>query len=338
MVELARAPERIAVVQTERLGELVFVSPLVRVLKLAWPKSLLTLVTRQEVVQLGACIPGVDAVLPLGGTWGWTGLVGLRALARSLQSPELVLVPEPTFRGGMLAWLSGAATRVGTDASLNGRFFNVKVPVRPREPLVERWMDFARALGVEGPTELQLAPPTAEREKASQVLGSAPSIGLVLGADWPTKRWPLQLYVELGRRAAEAGLRPVLLGEPEDRPLADAFLAQCEVPALDLVGKGLLPTLSAMALLKGVCGGDAGWVHVARAVGTPTLLLFGPTDPGGHTLEYYAQALRLGLDCQPCGDQAKKACPLKHQNCLKQLEVDRVWGALSSLLSRGGRR
>lgn len=338
MVDLATNLEKIAVVQTAQLGDVVFVSPLVRVLKLAWPKSRLTLVTAPHVAALGACIPGVDEVLPFDAEKADASLAGIKRVARSLKAPQLVLVPQPTLKSSMLAWLSGATTRVGADLPVKRRFFNVKVPVRAREPVVQRAMDLARALGVEGPTELQLAPPAPEVEKARQLVGGTPSVGLALGADWPTKCWPVESFVELAKRISEAGLRPVLVGGAEDRPLADAFLAQSKVPSLDLVGRGPLETLAALSLLKGVCGGDAGWVHAARAVGAATLVLFGPTDPGGHTLEYFAQALCVGLACQPCEDEAERACPLKHMDCLKKLEVDRVWSALSNLLSHGGRR
>ena len=296
------------------------------------------MVTRPKIASLGACIPGVDEVQPFDTSGGDAGLAGLKRVARSLQAPQLVLVPQPDLRSSMLAWLTRAANRVGADTPVHRRFFNVRVPIRLREPLVERSMDLARALGVEGPTELQLAAPPSEVAKAKEILGAAPSVALVLGADWPTKCWPVESYVELARQAHEAGLRPVLIGGPEDKPLAEAFKAASKVPALDLVGKGLLETLAALSLVKGAVGGDAGWAHAARAVGTPTLLLFGPTDPGSHTLEYYAQALRVGLDCQPCDEKARKACPLKHLDCLKKLEADRVWNAFSNLMSRGGRR
>ncbi|MGC4117859.1 MAG: glycosyltransferase family 9 protein [Myxococcales bacterium] len=338
MVDLATNLEKIAVVQTAQLGDLLFLSPLVRVLKLAWPRSRVTLVTQPRNVPLGACIPGVDEVLPFDPDQADASLAGIKRVARSLKSTELIVVPQPTMRSAMLAWLSGAPTRVGADLPVKRRFFNVKVAVRAREPVVERAMDMARALGVEGPTELQLVAPAAEVAKARELLGTAPSVGLALGADWATKRWPVESYVDLARRAHESGLRPVLVGEPEDRPLADAFLAQSKVPVLDLVGKGPLETLAVLSLLKGVCGGDAGWVHAARAAGVPALLLFGPTDPGGHTLEYYAQALCVGLSCQPCEEKGERACPLGHQDCLKTLEPDRVWTAFSRLLAHGGRR
>ena len=336
--DLAHPPERIAVVQATGLAEVLFVTPLVRTLKLAWPEAHLTLLTRPELAPVGACIPGVDVVQPFDSEGLDAGLGGVWRVARALGGPQMVLVPKPDDRrSAALAWLTRAPTRVGVQSGLLGHLFTVKVPLRKREPLVERSMDLARALGMEGPTELVVSPPPEELERMRAALGDEPSVGIVLGAEWKASCWPLEAHLELASRASEAGLRPVLVGGQEDRPLADEFQAKSKVRALDLVGRTAVETLCALSLLRVAYGGDAGWVHAARAVGTPTLLLFGPTDPGAHLLEYFAQALRVGLDCQPCGQQAWKGCPLGHSDCLRKLEVDRVWGALSSLLACRGR-
>jgi heptosyltransferase-2 len=86
--------------------------------------------------------------------------------------------------------------------------------------------------------------------------------------------------------------------------------------------------------MKAVVGGDSGLLHIGRALGVPSLLLFGPTDPGLHNLEPQAQALRLGLECQPCHHHGPPSCPLGHHDCLARLTPERVWEALTSLLAR----
>ncbi|MBI5546349.1 MAG: glycosyltransferase family 9 protein [Deltaproteobacteria bacterium] len=338
MATLDTAPERIVVAHTAPLGEVLFATPLIRVLKLAWPAAHLTLVSAPEVAALAGCVPGVDRVLALS-TRG--GLSALRRVARELGEPQLVLVPNVSLRNAALAWLTKAQVRVGGDLSLLRRFFTVRVPVKTREPFVQRAMDLARALGIEGPTDLQLAAPPAELEAARGQLGDEPSLGLVLAAEGPTRRWPPGSFALLAEQAREAGLRPVLLGDPDDRDdrdAAEAVKAKARVPLLDMTGAGLLPTVAAMALMRAVVGGDTALSHAARALGTPALLLFGPTDPGAHTLEHHAQALRLGLDCQPCGSAGAKLCPFAHHDCLRKLEADRVWNAVVHLLAREGRQ
>jgi ADP-heptose:LPS heptosyltransferase len=334
VVELASAPRRVAVVQTAGLAEVIFVSPLVRVVKLAWPNTHLTFVARPEHAALAACVPGVDAVI------AWSG--GLGALGRTVQAlaqPDLVLAAHTSFDTALLSWRSGAPVRVGFEASVLGRFFTVQVPVRAREPFVEQAMDLARALGVEGPTDLELKPPPAEAAHAQAELGGVPSVGLLLDADWPTRRWPAQSFARLAQRLAADGLRPVLLGGVADAPFAKAVSeAATGCVLLDLVGRPLVESLATLAGVKAAVGGDSVLGHASRALGVPTLMMFGPTDPGMHTLENHAQAIRLGLDCQPCGDRATKACPLKHHDCLRQLEVERVASALASLTARRGAR
>lgn len=339
MVELALKPERIAIVQTAYLGDLLSTSPLVRVARLAWPKAHLSVVTRPRLAPVAALIPGVDAAVPFDKDGADRGLVGLRRVARALGGPELVLVPHPSLRSALLARLSGAAARVGTPGRLRGRLLTHKVELREREPFVERAMDLARSLGVEGPTGLVLTPPAEARAKSRAVLGEAPSVGLIVGSARATKRWPAESLAALADRADEAGLRPVLLGGPAEKPIAAAVLAAVQrARPLDLVGEPLVESIAALSCMRGAVGGDTGLAHAARAVGTPTLLLFGPTDPGLHLLEPHAGALRLGLDCQPCHAYGPKRCPLGHHGCMAGLEPDRVWDAFANLLARGGVR
>jgi len=331
-------PSRIAVVQTAFLGDVVFTSPLVRVLKAAWPKAKLTLVTRPKLAGLALCIPGADAVVAFDKHGADRGLAGLKRVVKLLGEQDLVLVPHPSLRSAMLAWMTNAPVRVGNDSALKRRFFTIKVPLRKREPFVQQAMDLARGLGIEGPTELQLVPPPSELVRASQILGDVPSVGLVIGSEWATKRWPAESFAALADRLDEAGLRAVLFGSQAERPLADAVLrAVRRAKPLNVVGNAVLESLALLAQLRGVVGGDTGLAHASRALDTPTLLLFGPTDPGAHTLENHAQALRLGLDCQPCDPHGPRECPLKHHDCLRKLEVDRVYSALMNLLARGGR-
>ncbi len=339
MVEpLAIDPRRIAVIQTAFLGDVIFTSPLVQVLKAAWPNAKLTLVTRPRNASAALCIPGVDAVVPFDKHGADGGLRGLKRVAKLLGPQDLALAPHPSLRSAMLAWMTRAPVRVGNDATLKRRFFTQKVVVREREPFVQQSMDLARALGIEGPTELVLVPPPSEVVRARLALEGPPAVGLIIGSSWATKRWPAESFAALADRVDEVGLRPVLFGAPSERPLADAVLgAVRRARPVDAVGNDLLESLAMLSILEGVVGGDTGLSHAARALGTPTLLLFGPTDPGAHTLEHHAQALRVGLDCQPCDLHGPRKCPLGQQDCMRTLEVERVFSSLTSLISRGGR-
>ena len=334
-MDLGFEPSRIAVIQTAFLGDVVFTSPLVCALKLAWPRAQITFVCKPRALELARCIPGVTDAISYDKQGKDRGAAGLWRIARSLRGTELAMVPHPSLRSALLAYLSRAPVRVGPAHRWVRSLYTVPVPPRLREPFVERSLDLARALGVDAPTELRLVAPQGADARARELLGERPSVGLVIGSEWETKRWPAESFAALAERLAAAGLRPVLLGAPSERPLAEAVKAKLErAEVLDLVGNEIVESVGVIAHLRAVVGGDSGLVHVGRALGTPALLLFGPTDPGAHTLEPHAQALRLGLPCQPCHAHGQRACPLGHHDCMKKLDVERVWGALLSLMPR----
>lgn len=326
------APARIVVVQTAFLGDVVFASPLVRSLKAAWPGSMLSLVSTARAAGLAGCVPGVDRVVPFDKRGADGGLSGLLRVARALGPQDLALVPHPSPRSALLARLSGASVRVGHARWATRWAFTLTVPHRGRAPFVERALDLARGLGLPGSPRLSLEAPPEEVARARALFAGRRCLGLVIGSEWATKRWTPAGFGALAELAAEAGLTPVLLGAPSERPLAEAIKAAASrARPLDLVGNPILESVGAISQLAGVVGGDSGLLHVARALGVPSLLLFGPTDPAVHVFEPHAQALRVGLACQPCHAHGPKVCPLGHHDCMRRLTAERVWNAFEGL-------
>lgn len=334
-MQLDFTPTRIAVVQTAFLGDVVFTSPLARALKVAWPRARLTFVTTPKAAALAACIPGVDRVVAFDKRGRDKGLAGLRRVARELEQPEIALVPHPSMRSALLALMSGARVRIGHRDPWTRWLYTVAVERYEREPYVQNYLDLARTLCIDGAPDLRLVAPEAEADKAAELLGTAPCVGLAIGSEWATKRWPAASFAALADRCLEAGWRPVLLGAPNERPLAEQVKSAMKGgEPLDLVGNAVLESVGAISLMKAIVGGDSGLLHIGRALGVPSLLLFGPTDPGLHNLEPQAQALRLGLECQPCHHHGPPSCPLGHHDCMVKLTPERVWEALTSLLAR----
>src|SRR5690606_9349017 len=141
---------------------------------------------------IAACIPGVSRVVPFDKRKGDRGLAGIRRVARALDRPDLVFVPHPSVRSTLLARLSGATRRVGY-ASWHGKvLLTDAVPERKSEPFVQRMLDLLVPIGLAGATRLQLNPPAAEAEKARGLLAGGRHVGLVIGSEWETKRWPVE--------------------------------------------------------------------------------------------------------------------------------------------------
>jgi heptosyltransferase-2 len=156
------------------------------------------------------------------------------------------------------------------------------------------------------------------------------------GSVWGTKRWTQEGYAQLAARISSDGLRVVLAGSPAERPLCEAVreLAGARMPVL--AGRTSLPELA--ALLHGadaLVGNDSGPAHIATAVGTPVVAVFGPTVPAfGYTP--FGRAVRIvelpDLDCRPCHHHGPQTCPLEHFRCMREIGPETVYGHLVDLL------
>ena len=151
-----------------------------------------------------------------------------------------------------------------------------------------------------------------------------PIIGLCPGAEFgDAKKWPEQHYVELGRQLVKQGKRVWIFGSPAEVATGKAIAEAIGEGAVNLAGRtSLLDAIDLLALCERVVTNDSGLMHLAAAIGTPVIALYGSTSPDfTPPLADDARILRLGLDCSPC---FKRDCPLGHKDCLNQLHPDQV--------------
>lgn len=171
----------------------------------------------------------------------------------------------------------------------------------------------------------------ADREWARGWLEQAdmdqPFIAVAPGSVWATKRWPY--YAEL---AAELPGPVVVVGGPDEVGLAQAIVARD--PSRIHSAAGALPLRASAALIELaelLVTNDSAPLHLAGAVQTPVIAIFGPTVPGfgfgplGAT-DQIAEVTHL--NCRPCSRHGPMVCPLMHHRCMKDLEVGRVLEAI----------
>jgi heptosyltransferase-2 len=168
--------------------------------------------------------------------------------------------------------------------------------------------------------------------RVAGVAPDEPLIALAPGSVWATKRWPY--YPELARLLADAG-RIVLVGGAEDGPLAAEVRAA--VPAA-VDATGALPLLASAELI-GRCGvmvtNDSAPLHLASAMGTPTVAIFGPTVPEFGFGPLAPARVVVGHDsltCRPCDRHGPRRCPLGHFRCMRELTPEAVAGETRRLL------
>lgn len=319
------------------LGDAVFLGPAVRALKARWPDGQVAICTTPRGAWAARLLPGCDRVVVLDKRGRDGGLGGLRRVGAELRRfrPDLALVSHGSLRSGALAWLSGAPRRIGY-APL---FCTERLTLDRSRPFVDRALALAERAGApSGERALALAAPAGGATYADRVLAGAsrPVVGLLPGAEWPTKRWGPEKFAILAQHLAARGATVVLLGGPAERALCERVSALSGIPVRDTTGNSIEEAIALLARCDLVVGGDTGLVHCARALGRRTLVLFGPTDPGRHLWDRHQEPIRLGLDCQPCHDHGPERCPLGHLNCLNLLSAVAVAEAARGLLDAPG--
>lgn len=254
--------------------------------------------------------------------------------------PDVALVLPNSLESALAAWYSGARRRIGYDTAGRGPLLTDRLPLpAPRRHQVDEYLALLDPLGIAAVTrEPALAPPADPALETARLLdecapAGAPRVGIHLGAAFgASKIWPAERVAGLCRLLRARGLVPVLLGAPADAALERAVrqqLSDGEPPSL--VGRDrpdLLPGL--LARLDAFVGGDTGTAHLAAALGTPVVALFGPTDPELSAPRGPATVITKRVPCAPC---FYARCPIDHV-CMRAIEADEVAAAVRARLDR----
>jgi heptosyltransferase-2 len=182
-----------------------------------------------------------------------------------------------------------------------------------------------------GPEDLAVADGTL---RSVGIDPGRPLLGLSPGANWATKRWPAERFAGLARRALDRGVQVAVQGSVAEGDLT-AQVARLAPGSVDLAGKLDLRGLGGfIARCAAFAANDSGPMHMARALGIPTLALFGSTDPTMFDFRGH-EVLFAGVACAPCSFFGRRRCPRGHFRCMLDLTEERAWSALGPLLSAG---
>ncbi len=333
---------RLLMVKPSSLGDIVHAMPTLAALRTRFPGARVTWLVKQQWAPIVERIAGVDEVCAVsGGLSGWLNQVPtLRAAAF-----DLVVDLQGLFRSGAMTWLTGSTRRIGFANAREGSpfFYTERVPVPTRDMhAVDRYLLVSDALGAPRPAvprfEFTRRP---DDEAAVDALlertgiAGASWIAMNVSARWLTKRWPAGHFAQLADRLQESGVGPVvLIGGPAEQPESDAVRSAMRTKAVDLTGQtpvGLLPGFLRRASI--LVTNDSGPMHIAAAVETPVVALFGPTD-AGRTGPYGSRHLVLSnpVACRPClSRRCDHAIPLE---CLSGVTPEQVERAVRQQLIR----
>ncbi len=328
------------VIQTAFLGDVVLTTPLLSAL--AAQHGPVDVLTTPVATPLLETHPAVRKVIPYdkrGSDHGWAGV---QRLARRLKAEqyERAYLPHRSLRTATVALLARIPARIGFRGGWS--FLYTETRQKPRTGHESDRL-LALADGTAG-TYPPLLRPTPQDELVARGIWDeiaqkprGPFVALAPGSIWGSKRWPY--YPELAHRLAARGIAVAVIGGADDANLGSEIVAAAGAAggpvAINTCG---VFTLRQSAALIGqsalLVTNDSAPLHLATAMGTPTVALFGPTvtDFGFGPIRPGDLALGVeGLQCRPCSSHGPVQCPLGHHRCMRDLTVDAVIAAIEEL-------
>jgi ADP-heptose:LPS heptosyltransferase len=339
--------------RVERIGDLLMVMDAIAAARAAWPDAQIDLAVGSWNAPLATLIPGIDRVDQIDVPWlaregtglSWSGLLAKAKVWRA-RHYDLVVNFEPDIRTNFLAWRTGAPLRAGYWTGGGGALLTDALAYDPESHVSAN----ARALirhcaGGERPGTVTppLAPDAQAVAAADALLTGVPGthrlVGLHVSGGRESKQWHLARFAEVGRAlASEGGTTLILTGGPGDRAMVDQVRrALGDRPVVDAAGTLDLPATAALlSRLDVLITGDTGPMHLAAAVGTPIVALFGPSDPRRYgPLAAQQRVVRVQLYCSPCGQVRlpPERCRGHVPDCMDGITVEVVIQAARELLA-----
>jgi len=331
--------EELLVLAPNWLGDVVMATPFLFSLRERFPAGRITLLCRDYTAELYRWNAAIDSLVAC------TGSVRSRIAAVRAAGPrggyDACFVLPPSFSAALVSLLSKARRRIGYGGQWKDMLLTDVLPAalwraghlsRSYLGLLERFTNQAVA-AVPLPS---VVPSESWRETAKAVAGGKSYFVLAPGATYgSSKVWPHERYAALAKRLiGSMGWTAVLVGRREEREEASTMLASIGADGKNLAGALSLAEL--ISVLRGAevaIGNDSGPVHVAAALGVPTVAVFGPTSvdwtaPRGVSV----RIVRGAIECAPC---FKRRCPQGAPECLARVDADDVYAAAVSLIEEG---
>jgi lipopolysaccharide heptosyltransferase II len=335
-------PEGLIVRLPNWLGDTVMAVPAVRALRAALPGSRILVAGPWASILVGQGLTDVVVDYPR----TWPGRLSTADAVREFHGTVAVVLPNSVEAAAMARYW-GAGRRIGFATDGRSWLLTDRIPLpTPRRHQIDEYLLLVEHLGAPVVTrEPRLVPPPPDAEMRAEVRallrevggrprGAALVVGIHLGAAYgPAKLWPAARVIELCAALVQAGAVPLLLGGEDSVSVATDIVAA--TAAASLAGRdrrALLPAV--LTEIDVLVGGDTGVMHLAAALGTPAVTLFGPTDPALTAPRGPVEIVRHPVPCSPC---FYRACPIEHP-CLYGIDARTVIERVQAIAARTVRR
>lgn len=322
---------KIIIIDLLYLGDLIFATPFIRNLRKNLPDKRIDMLVNSNFYDLIKDNPYLDKVYAYNKKWRLGESISF-ARKLSQNNYDLGLNIHGNWRTAILLKLINPVYSIGYGGKGRGIFLDREIKRPEGMHMTEAYLAFLEEIGLKRLTDnipqLMVSPEASQGIqdflKGEEVASGDRLVALNTGGTWPTKRWPLVRFAELADRLVNKyGIRPVFTGGKSDLDRVNQIISLMVSDPIIAAGQTSLEELAAlMEYCELVISNDSGPVHVADAVGTATITIFGPSDE----LKYRpsrkgSRIITAGLDCRPCGEHE---CPLHHHRCMTDIKVSDI--------------
>ena len=285
------APKEICIVMLSAIGDAVHVLPVTNALKRAWPDSRITWVIQPVPHRLVDGHPAIDDFVVFHRRRGLRGWMGFADLGRELRGRrfDLLIGLQVYAKAGLITAMISADVKLGFDRArardAQWLFTNQRITPHPPQHVQDQYLEFLEHLGIDpNPIVWDIRITDDERKAQARFFAELdrPACAVVVGTSKAEKNWTPEGYARV-LEAVESnhGLRPVLVGGPSavERRLADEVRALTGAAVVDALGDDLRKLVWILEGSTLLISPDTGPLHIARALGTPVVGLYGYTNP-----------------------------------------------------------
>lgn len=336
---------RVLIRGTNWIGDAVMTTPAVRGIRNTFPNARISMLAKPWVLPVFEDCPHVDDLVVYDAGGRHRGMAGKFRLARDLKPAgfDAAVLLQNAFEAALITRLAGIPCRIGFDTDARGWLLTHPVQCTPGIKKIHQtgyYLEILKGIGRPwGDRSLGLTIGHRRRTEGKRLLdrcGVKPGdtiVGINPSATFgPAKQWFPERFARLADRIHDAcGAKILVFGGPDDRDLGRRITRLMRRPTIDLSGR---TTLSEAMALIAACrlfiSNDSGLMHVAAALDTPLIAIFGSTNPvtTGPQSER-SRVIRSDISCSPC---LKPVCPEGHLDCMDRIGVDRVFDAVRAML------
>jgi len=323
---------KILIVQTAFIGDVIIITPLIKAVKELYPSAKVDIMIIPQTAGVLENNPNINEIILFDKRKN--KLISFFKTLKIVKKNkyEIVITPHSSVTTALLLKYAKIPMRIGFDRWSAAKHLTHKVP---HPDGIHKTLKNLSLLSLltnnKFSNQTELFPTESMLNKAEDLIKelkveSKHLIAIAPGSVWETKKWPTEYYRELANKLSENNFGVVLIGSMDEKEICNNVLPKKN--GINLAGKlSLLESAAVIAKCDLMICNDSGALHIANAMQTDVFAFFGPTV---QTIGYFPFrendfVFELEMKCRPCGSHGGNECPLKHHNCMKKILPEEVF-------------